>query len=776
MDPVPSIFPAELMQTPSCLPTPQTSRNPPRKRIYQEDELEAFQEKDVISSLDDINESIAPPGFQFKRSEDNILFFNIVIDEKTQFPSILESIKVDRDLHVQLQYNGIPLPLPQWFVKGCTAKLNRISMLLNLSSYIRNIATENHYSILDELKERQLYRPQGRPPYSLEVIRYALHLRYTSLQAYRLVLDKFPMPSISLLNKIQQGGVNSLKALQLLCERGELSNYCIMMVDEMYLQKATQYQGSEYVGADKDGHLYKGIVAFMVVGLKQSIPYVIQAIPEVSFTGKWLSERMAENIHNLIQAGFCVRGIVTDNHSANINAFSSLVKTFNSESNLDIEHAQNHGKKTYLFYDSVHLVKNIRNNLLNGKKFVFPKFIYNDDLHISVHCPAGYISWGDLYNIYDRDKELSGNLRKAPKLSYQALHPCNNKQNVPLALAVIDETTIAAAKSYYSNRPDIAGFLSIFNKWWTIANSKQRFCANVLGNAIVSGDKKTDFYRALADWIEQWCQSPHFTLTAQTASSLTSTLRSHAILIDELVNEGYSFVMTSRLQSDPIEKRFSQYRQMSGGRFLVSLREVLNSERILSCRSLIKKNINFWEENIQVDQDKNVARVLNELFNNRSEEIIESVLDNHSTEVAITISGYVARKLTKRSKCEDCKTSLIACDNDIENDSYLSLLSRGGLFVPSKSLAEFVCTSFAILDYIENDILATSVPVRKATTYVLQKYGPTCEFTCEEHKNWGFVFATKIVINIFYNNKQKLAADSVRKDAVCGFKKRHRDK
>ena len=119
---------------------------------------------------------------------------------------------------------------------------------------------------------------------------------------------------------------------------------------------------------------------------------------------------------------------------------------------------------------------------------------------------------------------------------------------------------------------------------------------------------------------------------------------------------------------------------------------------------------------------------------------------------------------------------MIACDNDIENDSYLLLLSRGGLFVPSKSLAEFVCTSFAILDYIENDILATSVPVRKATTYVLQQYGPKCEFTCEEHKNWGFVFATKIVINIFYNNKQKLAADSVRKDAVCGFKKRHRDK
>ena len=46
------------------------------------------------------------------------------------------------------------------------------------------------------------------------------------------------------------------------------------MVDEMYLQKATHYHSGEYVGADEDGNLYKGIVAFMIVRLKESIPYV----------------------------------------------------------------------------------------------------------------------------------------------------------------------------------------------------------------------------------------------------------------------------------------------------------------------------------------------------------------------------------------------------------------------------------------------------------------------------------------------------------------------
>ena len=51
-----------------------------------------------------------------------------------------------------------------------------------------------------------------------------------------------------------------------------------------------------------------------------------------------------------------------------------------------------------------------------------------------------------LYDIYDLDKELKDHSRKAPKLSYQALHPGNNKQNVPLAFSIIHETTIAASK------------------------------------------------------------------------------------------------------------------------------------------------------------------------------------------------------------------------------------------------------------------------------------------------------------------------------------------
>ena len=102
-----------------------------------------------------------------------------------------------------------------------------------------------------------------------------------------------------------------------------------------------------------------------------------------------------------------------------------------------------------------------------------------------------------------------------------------------------------------------------------------------------------NFYRIFAHWIELWYASPSFKLTCQTKSALVTTLRAQAELFDELIDDGYEFVRTARFQSDPIERCFLRYRQISGSRFLVSLREVLNSERILSFRSLIKGNINL---------------------------------------------------------------------------------------------------------------------------------------------------------------------------------------
>ena len=48
----------------------------------------------------------------------------------------------------------------------------------------------------------------------------------------------------------------------------------------------------------------------------------------------------------------------------------------------------------------------------------------------------------------------------------------------------------------------------------------------MLGHPAINGDKKNEFLRALADLIE---------LTPQTASTLTTTLRVHVVLIGDLL-------------------------------------------------------------------------------------------------------------------------------------------------------------------------------------------------------------------------------------------------
>ena len=77
-------------------------------------------------NFQDLNKSIAPASFQFKELDNCVLYFHLVFDYETNFAKTLESIKVDDDLHVQLQYNGMSLPLPQWFFQGHNTEKSKL--------------------------------------------------------------------------------------------------------------------------------------------------------------------------------------------------------------------------------------------------------------------------------------------------------------------------------------------------------------------------------------------------------------------------------------------------------------------------------------------------------------------------------------------------------------------------------------------------------------------------------------------------------------------------
>ena len=70
-------------------------------------------------------------------------------------------------------------------------------------------------------------------------------------------------------------------------------------------------------------------------------------------------------------------------------------------------------------------------------------------------------------------------------------------------------------------------------------------------------------------------------------------------------------MLTSRFQSDSIERGFGQYCQMSEGRFLVGVKDVIWRERILKTKSLVKESIDI-KDDIKVTENEDAIQ--QELF------------------------------------------------------------------------------------------------------------------------------------------------------------------
>ena len=137
----------------------------------------------------------------------------------------------------------------------------------------------------------------------------------------------------------------------------------------------------------------------------------------------------------------------------------------------------------------------------------------------------------------------------------------------------------AVTLHYFSCAQDAADVPNLFNTWWVISNSEARFKAS-------TGLKMLQFWVTASwhyfKWLLNGCRSGRIRSylivrnslyqvrqaaliqTAKCQAALIQTAKCQAALIEDLLSEGYSYVLTASLQSDPLERRYGQYRQMSG--------------------------------------------------------------------------------------------------------------------------------------------------------------------------------------------------------------------
>ena len=127
----------------------------------------------------------------------------------------------------------------------------------------------------------------------------------------------------------------------------------------------------------------------------------------------------------LTDCGFKVHMIISDNHPCNTSAYHKISNHFNTP--YDDLYFMYESQKIYLCFDTVHLIKSIRNNLLNNKRFIFPAFTF-EKFNDLIHVEGGEISWKLLHDTYEKDCTLQANLSKVPRLNLKVLHPGNNKQ------------------------------------------------------------------------------------------------------------------------------------------------------------------------------------------------------------------------------------------------------------------------------------------------------------------------------------------------------------
>ena len=150
---------------------------------------------------------------------------------------------------------------------------------------------------------------------------------------------------------------------------------------------------------------------------------------------------------------------------------------------------------------------------------------------------------------------------------------------------------------------------------------------------------------------------------------------------------------------------------MSGGRLLVGLRDVTHSEKIVKLKSLLKGDINALTEDIFIKKDEE-EKLGNFLFDITSENLIKktTVLSDDTREVGIYIPGYIAKKIKDRFE-DGCIEYVVGEIKEDDADStYLKIILRGGLTVPSYSLSNYVCEAFALLDYFNEIINKSDIP------------------------------------------------------------------
>ena len=277
-----------------------------------------------------------------------------------------------------------------------------------------------------------------------------------------------------------------------------------------------------------------------------------------------------------------------------------------------------------------------------------------------------------------------------------------------------------------------ADFISIICKVWKIFNintpNKGLLLKDEFSNPLSYNDTRFSFLKRVIDWLECWKSIPEKNgkLSPQTFTSFRHSCVTLSLIVNHLTQHcGFSYVLSSFLQNDPLEHHFGLYRMMSGAQYHISYCQLLQTERRLKISSILnifskkssesqpslKEFLDTCSCSLAFESEPHTSFNL-DLHFSVFEEYSEIELSTPILQSLSFIAGYAVHTFYRRScKCQTCLSFLTEeKDMDIEEppDSkykFIQVVDRftkmtKQLYPGSNSILEAIVTLWKVLSTI----------------------------------------------------------------------------
>ena len=746
---------------------------PTAKRRLQMQEDHQFQLitrltiEDRITCIEDLMDKVRkssniPDGFTMIRKSDNLLLAFIDLQE---IPVIKASVKISSDLTCSVYVNDKCIPPSVYKHIIVDDQVSTVSDLANLLALVKSkiIETDEHIDDCEELISQAidklvlskevsddldmqidflieqlrllLISPKGhRFSNNLIVLSYTLFA--TSSTSYETLRKSrfLTLPSIRQLRNIANRlGVDILNnnCKNYLSNRIEKLNqferYVTVILDEIHVVKRVELSGGRILGFSDDNPLQSAttVLCFMISSVGGTYRDIVCMIPVFRISSSFIEEKLKEVMKLIHEVGFQAVALSMDNLSANRSALVNLSGTSIDSpiSCIANEHCTN--QPIYCFIDTTHNIKNVYNIFQRKKKLVcpIPPSELNQEQNESDFITADFLHIEKLYNI-----EFGKPIKLAPHLNSSVFKPRSiEKTSTKLASSIFNENTVSALRFYSKDYPEwnqTATFLEYVLRYWRILNVRVPNTGlrkrDIFRDPVrSSGDWKICFLRSFLVYLNCWRQlQKKHSLTNETLFALTQSTTAFIDLAIFMIDRlGFNYVLFGKVSSDNIEERFGWFRQLSGGNFFLSTRQVLENERKIKVISLLKfsgiERLSMESSELEVSEsdDANISGAICDKLrrldpNNPSTGDLNSIY---------YVAGYISHSIIKRNKCESCTSilsdgndslsvSMINFDDDTSSQLFYNIMNRGGLSKPSENTFDVCVSSFKLFSTIfKND-------------------------------------------------------------------------